>query len=315
MALGTFFLLSLVRLPLDFYRSHILQHRFGLSNQGHWQWLKCHVLSFSLEGVFFVLATLLIYELILLSKRWWWLPASLIFSLFLILHLWLAPIFLHPLYYDFELLEDQKLERSIKALSNKAGIPIENVFVVNASKRTKRANAYLTGLGESKRIVLYDNLLAKFEAAEVMSIVAHELGHWQHEHIERGAFLAIAGLTLFLFVSSRILLWTCNRGYFGLRDPADPANLPLLLLIFTGLLLLGKPIGLHVSRQMERQADAASLELSQDAEAFINVERKLVKSNALNLKPSWITVFFYYTHPPVMERIAFAIEHQRRDST
>ena len=315
MALGTFILLQLVRLPLKFYRSHLIQHRYGLSTQSQIDWFKDWLLGLSLDGVFFIVAVLVVYRLILWTNKWWWLPASMCLGAYVVAHMWLAPIYLSPLFNSFHKLENKDLAQQIRTLAKSVNAPVEEVLVMDASRRTKRANAYYTGLWSTKRVVLYDNLVKKFTEKEILSIVGHELGHWKHKHIVNGVGIGIGGIFLALLVSSLMLSYSCKVGYFGLKDPADPANLPLLLLIFMFIMLIAQPIGMAISRHMERQADQTALELTKDAESFIEVERKLVRMNVIDLKPPRWAVLLLYTHPPVMERIGAAKAYLRKDNT
>ena len=315
MALGTFILLKLVQLPLKFYRSHLIQHRYGLSTQTQFDWFKDWLLDSALDGLFFIIAVLIVYRLILWTNRWWWLPASFCLGAYIVAHMWLAPIVLSPLFNEFRPLENKELALQIKALAKKAKAPVEEVLVMDASRRTKRANAYYTGLWSTKRVVLYDTLVKRFTEREILSIVGHELGHWKHNHIVHGVALGVGGIFLALLVSSLMLSHSCKEGYFGLKDPADPANLPLLLLIFMFVSLVAQPIGLAISRHMERQADKTALELTKDPDSFIEVERKLVRMNIIDLAPPRWAVFMLHTHPTVMERIGAALAYERKDKT
>jgi len=315
MALGTFVLLKVVELPLDFYRGFLVQHRFGLSTQTGPSWFGDWLLDGAIELTFFVVGVTVIYRCILYSSSRWWLPAGFLAGGIVVVFVWLAPVVLDPLFNEFTVLQDRALAGRIQALARQAGVPVDEVHVMDASRRTRTANAYYTGLWGTRRIVLYDTLLQRFSTAEIVSVVGHELGHWQRGHVVTGMFLGIAGLFLALMVTSRLLLVSCNAGWFGLRDPADPANLPLLLLIATVLHVATLPVGCALSRYMERQADATALALTHDAPAFIEVERKLARLNLADLHPPDWAVVLLHTHPPVMERIAAAVAYGRPDTT
>ncbi len=316
MALGTFVLLKLVQLPLLFYRTHLLQHRFGLSTQSQVAWFKDWFLTSAIDSVVFIIGVLVIYRFILWTTKWWWLPAGFCLGAYVVVYMWLAPVVLSPLFNSFTPLPNKRLAVKIKKLAQKIKTPVDEVLVMDASRRTKRANAYYTGLWSTKRVVLYDNLLRRFNEREILSIVAHEFGHWRHDHIKKGVAMGIGGIFLALLVASLLLNYSCREGYFGLKDPADPANLPLLLIIFIVIQLIAQPIGMALSRQMEREADLTALELTDDPEAFIEVERKLVQMNVIDLKPPSWAIFLLHTHPPVMERIGAALKYEnQRDKT
>jgi STE24 endopeptidase len=215
-----------------------------------------------------------------------------------------APVLIDPLFNTFTPLPEGDLRNRVKALAERAGVEAGEILEADASRRTVKANAYVTGVLGTTRIVLYDTLsrAADREAQEV--VVAHELGHWRAGHIWKGIGLSAAGLFGLLW-----LLWAVERmalrlPWLGLTGAGDPAALPLLLGIAMVTLLLTAPVQHAVSRAFEREADAASLELAGKQEAFIQAEVALARVNRADLTPPAWAVFWFYTHPPVLERIA-----------
>jgi len=218
----------------------------------------------------------------------------------------LAPVVIDPLFITIRPLRDATLRERVLTLADRAGIAVEQVYEADASRRTKKGNAYFTGLGATKRIVLYDNLVARSDPAAVQLVVAHEMGHWKHAHIWQGVALSLAGMGMALWCAARVLAWAAERRAFHLTGPADVAGLPVFLLVCFVLSLVGLPIQNAISRHFERQADWASLELTQDPAAFVRAEVDLARSNLADLAPPRPVVWLLYTHPPVAERIRMA---------
>ncbi len=185
---------------------------------------------------------------------------------------------------------------------------------MDASRRGTHSNAYFTGFGSSRRIVLYDTLLTHHEnhPEEIISIIGHEIGHWRYHHILIGLALGTGGLFVALFLLSVILRWAVGRWPFLLSSPADPAGWPLILLLaFLGSWLI-MPLENAISRQFERQADWTALELTGQPDVFIAAEKRLAEKNIGNLVPGPIAVFWFADHPPTVERIQMAHDWQQR---
>jgi STE24 endopeptidase len=305
---------ELLTLPLGFYAGFVREHAFGLSTQTAGGWLLDRAKAAALS---LVLAVPLGSLLVLLWRRYpgrWVLPAWLLGGLAIVLLVALAPVVIDPLFNTIRPLQDSVLRQRVLALADQAGIAVEQVYEADASRRTKKGNAYFTGLGATKRIVLYDNLVARSDPEAVELVLAHEMGHWKHAHIWQGIALTLAGMAVLLWSGARVLAWAAERRAFHLAGPADLAGLPLFLLALFVLSLVALPIQNAVSRHFERQADWASLELTRNPAAFIRAEVDLARSNLADLNPPRPVVWFLYTHPPVAERLrmaeAFAREHQ-----
>jgi STE24 endopeptidase len=183
-------------------------------------------------------------------------------------------------------------------------MPVEEVLEVDASRRTVKANAYVTGFGRTKRIVLYDTLLTRASPEEVEVVLAHEMGHRIYHHLWKGVALSILALFISLGIGAIALRWGTDRGL--LAHPADPAGLPMLVLTLFVLNLVSLPLQNVISRGFERQADFAALQLSGNREAYVKVEVDLARSNLSDIIPPRWAVLLLYTHPPVLERIAIA---------
>jgi STE24 endopeptidase len=297
---------ELLALPLGYYAGFVREHAFGLSTQTRVGWFLDRAKGALLT---LALAVPLGSLLVLLWRRYpgrWVLPAWGLTGIAMILLVALAPILIDPLFNVIRPLRDPAMTERVIALAGRAGIPVDQVYVMDASRRTRKGNAYFTGLGHTKRIVLYDTLLSGSGPDEVELVVAHEIGHWKRAHIWKGIGLSLLGMGITLWCGARVLGWAVRRGGFHLAGPADVAGLPLFLLVVFVLSLAGLPIQNAVSRAFERQADRTSLELTGNSAAFIRSEVQLARSNLADLTPSPLVVWLLYTHPPVAERIRTA---------
>jgi STE24 endopeptidase len=305
---GALFYLALaaLALPFDAARWRLLVE-WGLASRAFLDWLGEHLLALGITGVVEALAVLGLYALIRIWPRGWWLPAALGATALAAAVAWLLPVVISPLFNTFTPLRDTPWaawEKPLRRIVEESGVPIEEVLVMDASRQSHHSNAYFTGFGATRRIVLYDNLLKKHTLPEIESILAHELGHWLHDHIVHGIALGGAAALVGFFILSRLLLWAQTS--FGLESPSDPAGLPLVILcVFLGN-WLALPVASAVSRHFERQADQAALDIAKQPEAFIAAEIKLVRDNIDNPAPAPWNVWLFATHPPAVERIEAA---------
>ena len=301
--LALFLLLQAIGFPLAFYVGYLREKAFGLSTQTAPAWLWDYLKGTVLGGALFVIAVAGWWALARRFPEAWPLPAWGAALLLTILLVAGAPVLIDPLFNTFTPLPEGDLRARVAALATRAGVPAGEIYEADASRRTVKANAYVTGLLGTTRIVLYDTLIraADREAQEV--VVAHELGHWRAGHIWKGIGLSAAGLFVLVW-----LLWAVERKVLliprlHLTGAGDPAGLPLLLGVALAILLLTAPLQHALSRAFEREADAASLELTGQREAFIRAEVALARTNRADLTPPAWAVFWFYTHPPVLERI------------
>jgi Zn-dependent protease with chaperone function len=296
-------------LPFDFVQGYWLEHRYELSNLSLGGWVKDQLKGFAVGGVLSVLALEFLYWTL---RRWpdqWWIISGGAFVAFFVLLANLAPVLILPIFFKFKPLENASLCERLLALSRRAGTRVQGVFEWKLSEKSKKANAALTGLGNTRRIILADTLLADFNDDEVEAVLAHELGHHVHHHIFQGIVIQ-AGATFlgFYLVDWALRRWSPPLGFHGL---SDFANLPLLALVITGLSLLLLPAVNAHSRRMERQADAYALAAIPQTEPFISSMTKLAELNLAERKPHpWIE-FIFHSHPSIAKRIAFAENFSR----
>jgi STE24 endopeptidase len=294
---------------LDYY-GFLLERRFKLSTQRFRSWAWDEVKGF-LVGL--VLATVVMEGLYLTIRQWpqhWWMLAwASIMGLFIVLAQ-LAPVVLFPIFYKFEPLDNEDLRRRLVVLSERAGTRVRGVYRWKLSEKSKKANAALTGLGATRRIILADTLLDNYTPEEIEAVLAHELGHHVHRHILKSIFVQ-AAITLFGFWAANwVLHYAVDQHMF--EELSDFANMPLLALVSVVLSLVMMPALNAYSRFNERQADRYAFESISSVEPFITSMNKLAEQNLAERTPSTWVEWFFYSHPAISRRLAAAREWGRK---
>lgn len=293
----------LVTLPLHWLGGYWLPRRFGLLHQPFRRWLWDAVKAGLIGGMLGLLAVLIIYALLRVTP-WWWLWGAAIFLAGYALLALVAPIWLVPLFYRLTPLPDGLLLTRLLALARRVGVPVTGVFVVDQSRKSRTANAAVTGLGRTRRILLFDTLLDEFTPEEIEAVLAHELAHQLHGDIRRG-LLVQGALTLVTFwIADLALRW--GVGWLGLDGPADIAGLPLFGLILMLVSLAALPVANGWSRRVEWQADRFALQTIPDPRAFIRSMERLATLNLAEREPHRLEELFLYSHPAIERRIAHA---------
>ncbi len=295
-----------VTFPVSLYGSFLREHAFGLSRQSFASWAWDYTKGALINAAILLPLLMLLYAFIRWDPVRWYLSAWVILVLVMGLVAELSPILLDPLFHAFRPVQDKALVERLRALTDRAGLTVGPILEIDASQKTNKTNAYFTGLGRTRRIVLYDTLIAGSTPEEVELIVAHEVGHWRRHHTWKGMAISAASALAALWLIARLLNTAADSGRFGFIHPADPVSLPFLLLLFLALTILTTPIQVAISRSFEREADLESLRLSANPEAFIASEVKLAMANLADIEPPRAMVWLLYTHPPVLERIAMA---------
>jgi STE24 endopeptidase len=301
-----FFLLlisKLLGLGLDYYGFR-LERRFQLSTQKVRSWLWDEAKGFLVGLVLAGIVVELLYFMIRQFPQHWWLITWALFMGLFILLAQLAPVVLFPIFYKFEPLDNEDLRRRLVQLSEHAGTRVRGIYRWKLSEKSKKANAALTGLGRTRRIILADTLLDNYAPEEIEAVLAHELGHHVHRHILK-SILVQAGTTLLGFWAANwVLHYAVDRHMF--EELSDFANLPLLALTATALSLLLMPALNAYSRYNERQADRYAFESIASVDPFISSMSKLAQQNLAERTPSrWIEVLFH-SHPAISKRVAAA---------
>jgi STE24 endopeptidase len=298
--------LTLLRLPLSFWRGHVRERRWGFSTQTAGGWLLDRAKGFAVAAFLSAVAVLAFVALARALPGAWPAAAAPGAALLVLALGFAAPIVLEPLFNRFTPLGDPALTGELRALAERAGVPVRDVLVADASRRTRRENAYVSGLGGTRRIVLFDNLLDASEPRQIRLVVAHELGHRRARHVERGTLLAMAGAAAVVLVLWGLLSWPALLEAIGVSGPSDPRVAPLLFLVVGIFELIGLPLGAALSRRWEREADRSSLELTRDPQAFESAHRRLARANLADLEPPRAVYALLFSHPTPPERIAAA---------
>jgi STE24 endopeptidase len=299
-------LLGLINLPLSYYEGFILPHRFEISNQTLRGWISDQIKGGLLSAVLGGLILEIIYAVLRASPGLWWLWAAIILLIFNVILANLAPILLMPLFYKFVPLGDEyaELEQRLIWLAEKAGTHVRGVFKFDMSRRTKAANAALTGLGNTRRILLGDTLLDEFTNDEIETVLAHELGHHVHKDIPVGMAVDTAVTLVGLYLASLGLQWGVR--VFGFSGPADIAALPVFMLVLGLFGLVTMPLGNAYSRWRERRADEYALDATHKPQAFASAMTRLANQNLADVDPEPWVEWLLYSHPALGKRIALA---------
>jgi STE24 endopeptidase len=303
---------ELIQLPLSYYQGLTLERRYELSTQTTTRWWRDQVKAWGLGTLLGLLAAIVAWSLLRWNPDWWWLAAAVSFSVAIVLLAQLAPVVLLPLFYDLKPLDRPELSARLLALAERAQTPALGVFEWRLSDRTRKANAALTGIGATRRILVSDTLLRDHSDDEIEVILAHELAHHAHRDIWSGVALESGLITLGLFLADRLL--SRFGGAFGLAGKADIAALPLLLLTIGGVSLLLMPFANAFSRAHERRADRFALRLTGKADAFVTAMRRLASQNLAEERPSRLVELLFHSHPSTGARIASAEEWKRNCS-
>jgi len=301
---GLTFISEIGSLPLAFYSTFVVERRYGLSNESFGAWLKDQAKSLTIGLVLGAGAAGVIYFFIRFSPTGWWLPAGAVFALVIIGLTNLAPILLLPLFYTLKPLARESLRVRLVAMAERAGARVLGVYEWGLAEKTKKANAALTGIGSTRRILVSDTMLAEYSEEEIEVVMAHELAHHVHGDIWKGivfeGLLILAGF----FVAARVL--ALGVGPFGLKGADDVAGLPLLLLAAGAVSLVMLPAAHAISRSHERRADRFALQLTKNPGAFVSAMRRLGAQNLAEEDPSRLVQWLFHSHPPIRERIAAA---------
>ena len=300
----------LVTLPVAVY-AETVRHRYGLSTRGWGLWLRDVAVSVGIGAVLTTFVVLAFLWLARRAPRVWWAWAGGAAAALVVIGSFLYPVVIEPAFNQFESLPAGELRSDLLALAEKNGTPVQDVLVSDASRRTTALNAYVSGFGSTRRIVVYDTVLAELPDEEIESIVAHELGHVATDDVLTGTLMGALGAGAAVALLGWLLSWTPLLRRAGAESPGDPRVVPLLLLLVGMAGLLATPVQNLVSRQIEARADLRALELTGDAEAFIGMQRRLAATNLGDPDPPAAWHWYFGSHPTAAQRIAMAEDWQR----
>jgi STE24 endopeptidase len=297
-------LTKILSLGLDYYGFRV-EHRYQLSNQRVRNWAWDQAKGFALTFLLSQALVQIVYFLIRLQPRWWWVTGWALFMLFSILMAQIAPVLLFPLFFRFSKLRDEDLTTRLTRMTEKAGAKVRGVYEWMLSEKTKKANAALMGLGRTRRIVISDTLLSTCDHDEIEAVLAHELGHHVHRHMLKG--IAVQGaVALFGFWCLELAIhWAAFD--WKRYDQIDFANLPLMILVATAISVVLMPVMNAYSRFNERQADLYAWKTLDSVSPFCSAMEKLAAQNLSEREPSrWVEILFH-SHPATGRRIKTAL--------
>ncbi len=296
----------LIDLPLAYTSGFVLPHRFELSTQTIGGWISDQIKEVLIGGVFGFVVIEVIYAVLRAAPDTWWLWAAAIMLLFSVVLANLSPILIMPIFYKVVPLGEEfaDLSARLMRLAERAHAKVRGVYKFDMSRRTKAANAALMGLGNTRRIVLGDTLLSEFSPDEIETVLAHELGHHVNRDIPIGIVVETASTVIGLWIASLVLNWGVT--VFGYTSPADPASLPLFVLVMGLFGLITMPLGNAYSRWRESKADAYALQATHNPQAFIGAMTRLANQNLGEIDPEPWEEFLLHSHPALGKRIKMA---------
>jgi STE24 endopeptidase len=296
-------LANVAHIPFGLYDTFIIEEQYGFNRMTLRMWildlLKSIVIQFLLGG----LILWLLLALVIHGGKAWWVWAWMMVGGFELMMLWLYPVIIAPLFNKFEPIQDLGLVEHIRNLLGKVGLRVRAVLKMDAGKRSKHTNAYFTGIGKTKRVVLFDTLLESHPEEEIISVLAHEVGHWKRKHVlKQIVVLEVLSFAVF-YIVSKLFKWPLLYQTFGFEEPTVYVGIFLVGAILSPLGYFAQPLESAISRRFEREADDFVLELTKTAEPMRNALKRLASDNLANLIPHPFYAWFYYSHPPLVERI------------
>lgn len=294
---------TILSIPFNLYSTFKIENKYGFNTITPRLWitdfLKSLLLSITLMGIVASVGFFLIQS----SPNYWWLWVWGFFLIFGLFIMYISPYVIEPLFNKFTPIEEKELEDKIKELMQKVNIRVSRVFKMDASKRSRHTNAYFTGIGKVKRIILYDTLLERMEHDEILAVLAHEAGHWKKKHILK-QFIILEVISLVgINISFRILQADFLTDLFQIKPVTLFAKIVILSFIGGIISFPLIPLSSYISRRFEREADHFACELTGNTESMAGALIKLSRDNLSNLYPHPLYAAFYYSHPPVVERI------------
>jgi STE24 endopeptidase len=300
----------LVTLPLDVLSERVLR-RYGLSTQTWGGWLLDTLKGIGVATVMTALVLLAVLGLVRVAPRSWWAWAAGVTAAFVVLGSFVYPLLVEPVFTSFSSLPAGQLRTDLLSMAARDDVPVKDVLVADASRRTTSLNAYVSGFGATRRIVLYDTLLRQATPQEVELVVAHELGHAKRQDVLHGTLLGALGSAAGVCVLALLLSWTPLLRRAGAASPGDPRVIALLLFLVALSTLLLAPATNLISRRIEARADVHSLDVTRDVPTFVAAEQRLAHTNLSDLDPNPIVYALFSTHPTSPQRIALAREWAR----
>ena len=294
---------TVIGMPFSLFRNFRIENRYGFNTMTLKLWLADLVKGLVIGSVISSIVVAGALWLVTWSPGLWWLWVWLFFLVVSVFLMYISPYVIELLFFKFQALAVEGLEDRIRALMEKAGLRVSRVFQVDASRRSRHSNAYFTGIGRVKRIVLFDTLLEQMTQDEILAVLAHEVGHWKKKHVLKRLIMTEAMAFCGLFIAHWLVQGERLPGLLSLSGASFFAKVSILGFLSSIVLFPLTPLFSYLSRRDERESDRFALELTGDGTAMASALVKLSKENLSNLHPHPLYAAFYYSHPPVVERI------------
>jgi STE24 endopeptidase len=294
---------TVMGIPFSLYRNFRIENKYGFNTMTLKLWVTDLMKGLAIGAVVSSVVVLAALWLVQASPGWWWLWVWLFFLAFGVFMMYISPYVIEPLFFKFEPVSVEGLEARIRALMEKAGLKVSRLFQVDASRRSRHSNAYFTGIGKVKRIVLFDTLLQQMNQDEVLAVLAHEVGHWKKKHVLKRIVLTETMALIGIVAGFRLLQGDWLSDVLHLENASFFAKVVVLGFLYSIVTFPLTPLFSFLSRRDERESDQFARELTGDPGAMASALVKLSKENLSNLHPHPLYAAFYYTHPPVVERI------------
>jgi STE24 endopeptidase len=294
---------TVIGIPFDLHDTFRTEARYGFNATTPGLWVADFLKGLAISSLLIALLSAGALALVHWSPGGWWLWVWGFFVGVSVLLMLLSPYVIEPLFFKFKPVEKEGIEEGIRVLMEKAGLKVGRVFQVDASRRSKHSNAYFTGIGKVKRVVLFDTLLEQMSPAEVLAVLAHEVGHWRKRHVVKRLCLTATIALAALYLAFRLVAWGGLPRLVGLFAASLPAQATILWLLAGIAGFFVTPLLSCLSRRDEREADRFACDLSRDPRALASALIKLSRENLANLHPHPLYAAFYLSHPPVVERV------------
>ncbi|NLJ28847.1 MAG: M48 family metallopeptidase [Deltaproteobacteria bacterium] len=297
------FILYLAELPFDYYHSFVVEEKFGFNRSTLVLWIMDHVKSGMISIILFALLLSAVLSVIRISPTLWWLWAFLIVSAVQLTLVVLYPILIAPIFNKFEPIQDEELSEKIKNLMEENGIKVKKILQMDAGLRSRHTNAYFTGIGKTKQIVLFDTLIESHSHEEILSVLAHEVGHFKAKHVPKQLLFFELSMLVGFYLTYRLMEWPLMYSTFGFHTSQVYAGLFIIGILWQKAGFFLQPFYTALSRRFERQADLFASSFLKTPDFLIAALKKIALDNLSNLTPHPLYVVFHYSHPPLVERI------------
>ena len=296
---------TVIGVPLGYYSSYIHEHKWGFSNYTNRTWIIDQLKSFAVSLILLPILLGIFFWVLWKFPETWWLVAATVTTLVSIVFVTLFPVVILPIFNKYDIIEDETLTGQLSEILNKAGLKPSGFFRQDMSRQTKKENAFLAGMGKTRRVVIADNLLEHMSLSEIKSVIAHEVGHYRYSHLPKNILIGTVQQLIIFYLLNIIMKVLYPE--FLTSNTNNLSLFPMFSLIMSLLssLLFG-PLNNLISRYFERQADRTSLELYPDKDSFQKAMAGLANRNLSNAYPEWWVKLLYYSHPPIGERLSFA---------